>query len=287
LELQVTAHPESGELVLDADSVVLLTGGARGITALAAIALAERTGCRIELIGRTPAPRAQEDARTASAPDEAGLRRALIELGMRDRDEIAEQARTLLAEREIRQTLDKLRSCAGSVRYHACDVQDVVAVRSVIDDIAARFGRLDGVVHGAGVLEDKLIVDKTPESFDRVYRTKADGARALSAALSHDPKFVVLFGSISGVLGNRGQADYAAANDTLDRLARFWATQTPARVVSVDWGPWAGSGMAADLAQEYARRGIQLIDPDEGVACLLREIESGSREDVQVVYQCE
>ncbi|MET0136510.1 MAG: SDR family NAD(P)-dependent oxidoreductase, partial [Kibdelosporangium sp.] len=286
LELQATPHLGSGELVLTADSVVLLTGGARGITALAAVALAERTGCRVELIGRTPAPSPAEDARTAHATDETAIRRALIALGLRDRDDIAKQAGAILAEREVRQTLAKLRASAGSVRYHACDVQDVTAVRGVVADIVARFGRLDGVVHGAGVLDDKLMADKTPESFERVYRTKVGGAQALSVALEHDPRFVVLFGSISGVVGNRGQADYSAANDTLDRLARFWsAAHTETRVLSVDWGPWAGAGMAADLAQEYARRGIQLIDPVEGVDCLLREIASGT--DVQVVYQCE
>ncbi|MFC0110321.1 SDR family NAD(P)-dependent oxidoreductase [Kibdelosporangium aridum] len=284
IELGVSEIQGDGTPDLDEDSVVLLTGGARGITALAAIALAERTGCRIELIGRTAPPKGPEDPRTASAQNEAEIRRALIETGLTDREEIAAQARQILAEREIRATMDALRSSAASVRYHACDVQDVEAVHAVIADIAGRFGRIDGVVHGAGILDDKLIADKTPEAFARVYNTKVDGARALAKALSHDPKFVVLFGSISGVLGNRGQADYAAANDTLDRIARFWTTQTDARVVSVDWGPWAGSGMAADLAKEYARRGIQLIDPREGVACLLREIAVGDA--VQVVYQC-
>jgi NAD(P)-dependent dehydrogenase (short-subunit alcohol dehydrogenase family)/acyl carrier protein len=287
IELRTVELTEDAQLDLDADSVVLLTGGARGITALAAIELAERTGCRIELIGRTPQPKGPEDPRTASASTEAELRRALIETGLKDREEIAAQARKLLAEREVRQTMDKLRASAGSVRYHVCDVQDAAAVHSVVDDIVARFGRLDGVVHGAGVLDDKLMADKTPEAFARVYNTKVNGARALGTALQHNPRFVVLFGSISGVVGNRGQADYAAANDTLDRIARFWATQTDARVLSVDWGPWAGSGMAAELAGEYAKRGIQLIDPREGVTSLLRELAVGTKQDVQVVYQCE
>jgi NAD(P)-dependent dehydrogenase (short-subunit alcohol dehydrogenase family) len=287
IELQTVDLAEATGLDLDRDSVVLLTGGARGITALAAIGLAERTGCRIELIGRTPLPRGPEDPRTVEAKDETALRRVLIEQGLRDRTEIADRARVILAEREIRTTMEKLRTHAESVRYHACDVQDTSAVHAVIADIVARFGRLDGVVHGAGVLDDKLMADKTPESFARVFNTKVNGAMALAGALLHDPKFVVLFGSISGVLGNRGQADYAAANDTLDRLARFWATQTEARVVSVDWGPWAGSGMAVDLAKEYERRGIRLIDPAEGVDCLVTELTHGGPDDVQVVYQCE
>jgi NAD(P)-dependent dehydrogenase (short-subunit alcohol dehydrogenase family) len=195
---------------------------------------------------------------------------------------IARETRDILAQREVRATMDALGRTAGSVRYHACDV---TRADTVIADIVARFGRLDGVVHGAGVLDDRLIADKTVESFARVYNTKVDGAKALGAALRLHPKFVVLFGSISGVEGNRGQADYAAANNTLDRLARFWAaTQTDTHVVSVDWGPWAGTGMAAGLAEEYGRRGIRLIDPTEGVACLLDEIAAGDQ--VQVVYQC-
>ncbi|MEO6083992.1 MAG: SDR family NAD(P)-dependent oxidoreductase, partial [Umezawaea sp.] len=273
---------------LDADSVVLLTGGARGITALTAIALAEATGCHIELIGRTPAPSRSEDPRTAAALDEAGVRRALIESGVRDRDTVAAQARQVLAEREVRQTLDRLRSTASSVRYHECDVQDADGIRAVLADVTARFGRVDGVVHGAGVLDDRLIADKDAEAFARVYDTKVSGARSLAAHLPDDLSFLVLFGSVSGVYGNRGQADYSAANDALDRMARFWSTQTEARVVSVDWGPWAGAGMVSpELAQEYARRGVPLIDPGQGVAALLRELALGRKDDVQVVYRCE
>jgi acyl transferase domain-containing protein/NAD(P)H-dependent flavin oxidoreductase YrpB (nitropropane dioxygenase family)/NADP-dependent 3-hydroxy acid dehydrogenase YdfG/acyl carrier protein len=282
IELRTADLPDRRDLGLDQDSVVLLTGGARGITALAARELAARTGCRIELIGRTPLPRGPEDPRTAGATDEAALRRALIGMGHTDLAAIARETRDLLAQREVRATMDALGRTAGSVRYHACDVTQADAV---VADIVARFGRLDGVIHGAGVLDDRLIADKTVESFARVYNTKVNGARALEAALRHHPRFMVMFGSISGVEGNRGQADYAAANDTLDRLARYWAaTHTDTHVVSVDWGPWAGAGMAAGLAEEYARRGITLIDPTEGVTCLLDEIAAG--DEVQVVYQC-
>ncbi|WP_342670637.1 SDR family NAD(P)-dependent oxidoreductase [Lentzea jiangxiensis] len=264
---------EAKPLGLDADSVVLLTGGARGITALAAQALAERTGCHVELVGRTPI--APEDHRLSHATTEAELVKALFEQG--EEDDVLAKARKVLAEREVRTTLERLRATASSVRYHECDVTDADAVARVVDDVKARFGRLDGVVHGAGVLDDKLIEDKTQESFDRVWATKVNGAKAF------EDGFLVLFGSVSGVFGNRGQADYSAANDALDRMARFWGAQR--RVVAVDWGPWAGAGMAVGLAGEYARRGIPLIEPERGVDALLNEIAGG--EDVQVVYRWE
>jgi len=269
----VPAELKAANLNLDADSVVLLTGGARGITALAAVALAERTGCHVELVGRTPIT--PEDHRLTHATTEPELVKALFELG--EKENVPAKARKVLAEREVRQTMERLRAKASSVRYHECDVTDAEAVTKVLDDITARFGRIDGVIHGAGVLDDKLIADKSQASFDRVWATK------VNAALAFRDGFLVLFGSVSGVFGNRGQADYSAANDALDRMARFWGPQR--RVVAVDWGPWAGAGMAVGLADEYARRGIGLIEPEQGVDALLNEIAAGA--DVQVVYRWE
>jgi NAD(P)-dependent dehydrogenase (short-subunit alcohol dehydrogenase family)/acyl carrier protein len=243
---------------LGADSVVLLTGGARGITAEVALGFAGASRCHIELIGRTP----------ASADVE----------GAADR---------LPAQRELHATLRKLEAVAASVRYHAVDVRDGQAVAAVVRDVYARHGQLDGVVHGAGIIEDRLLRDKDPASFARVYRTKVDGARALVEALRPDLSFLMLFGSVSGVFGNRGQADYAAANDALDTLSHAWADRFQGRVVAVDWGPWApaGGGMvSAELERSYTRRGIGMIAPDEGVACLLRELAWGDPALSQVVY---
>jgi len=192
----------------------------------------------------------------------------------------------------MRATLGGLRETAASVRYHAADVRDAAAVSAVIGDVYARHGRLDGVIHGAGVLEDRLVSDKSPESFARVYATKVDGAWALVSGLRDDVRFLVLFGSVSGVFGNRGQADYAAANDALDGIAQLLSAQQlsaerPGRVVAVDWGPWAGGGMITpELEREYARRGVTLIDPAEGAACLLAEISAGDG-PAQVIYMCD
>ena len=198
-------------------------------------------------------------------------------------------AARILARREIRATLAELAGAAASARYHEDDVRDRSAVQAVIDGIYRAHGRIDGVIHGAGVLEDKRMNDKDTESFNRVYRTKVDGARNLADALRSDLSFMVLFGSISGVFGNRGQVDYSSANDALDSLARMWSERFRGRVVAVDWGPWAslgtGAGMvSAELEREYARRGVGMISVDDGIACLLRELAWGSDDVPQVVY---
>jgi NADP-dependent 3-hydroxy acid dehydrogenase YdfG len=270
---------------LDQESVVLLTGGARGITASVALALARSAGCHIELIGRTPPP-GPADPEIAGVASPAEVRRILIGRGLSSPREIEAAVARNQREQEVRATLEALRAASASVRYHAVDVRDGAAVGVLMDDIYARYGRLDGVIHGAGVLEDRLVPDKTAESFARVYETKVDGARALIAGLRGDVRFVVLFGSVSGVFGNRGQVDYSAANDALDTLAHA-SSRRSGRVIAVDWGPWAGGGMVSpELEREYARRGVTLIDPGEGVACLLAEIaaESGP---AQVVYMCD
>ncbi|MFC9291684.1 SDR family oxidoreductase, partial [Streptomyces sp. NPDC057052] len=283
---------EAAALGLDRDSVVVLAGGARGITAQFAAALAGAARCRLELLGRTPVPDGPEDADTAAARTPAQLRAALAARGGATPAEINRAAGLLLAQREIRATLAELAALGSRARYRSVDFRDPDAVRQAVKEIHAEHGRLDGVVHAAGVIEDRLIAEKSAESFRRVYGTKAGGARALLGALEElpaAPAFTVLFGSISAVLGNRGQADYAAANDALESLGAAFAARTGRRALTVHWGPWApaaghGGMVGAELAREYARRGIRLIDPEEGTAALLRELAWGEESATAVVH---
>ncbi|EFL28311.1 putative modular polyketide synthase [Streptomyces himastatinicus ATCC 53653] len=184
-------------------------------------------------------------------------------------------------------------SALGSrVRYRAVDVRDDAAVLQAVKQIHADHGRLDGAVYAAGVIEDRLIAEKSAESFGRVFGTKVDGARTLLDALAElpePPAFTVLFGSISAALGNRGQVDYAAANDALETLGAQWRARTGRRALTVHWGPWAPTGthggmVTPELGREYARRGILLIDPEEGALALLRELAWGEEPDQAVVY---
>ncbi|HJQ45298.1 MAG TPA: SDR family NAD(P)-dependent oxidoreductase [Amycolatopsis sp.] len=279
---------EAAALGLGRESVVLLVGGARGIAARVAETLAAASGCRIELVGRTPLPADAEHPETAAAGDRAQLRSALARLGHRV-SEIEREANRILAQREVAATLEALR---GRVRYHSADIRDREAIQRVIKDAYAEHGRLDGVVCAAGVIEDKLFSAKEPHSFRRVFETKVDGTRALLSALPDDvppPGFLVLFGSIAAALGNRGQSDYAAANDALESIGADWAARTGSRALTVHWGPWApdrrhGGMVSPELARSYARRGIELIEPEEGALSLLRELAYGDPALRSVVY---
>ncbi len=277
---------------LDADAVVLLVGGARGITAQVAVALAEASRCRVELVGRTPWPAEPEGPATAGITEPAALRAAVAGTGVGTPAAVEARARAILAQREVVATLDAVTAAGGQARYHGLDARDTGALAQIVKDVVTEFGRLDGVVHAAGVIEDKLLADKDATSFARVFATKVDVATGLLDALDDlevTPAFVVQFGSIAAVHGNRGQIDYAAANDALETIGAAWAERTGHRALTVHWGPWAptdehGGMVGADLAREYGRRGIELVDPGEGVAALLKELAYGPRALRAVVY---
>ncbi|MFG3421381.1 SDR family NAD(P)-dependent oxidoreductase [Micromonospora sp. NPDC048063] len=277
----------SDALDLDPDSVVLVTGGGRGITARTAVALAERYGCHLEIVGRTAPPESAEDPATAGLTDPVELRRALLAAGTGTPAEVERRLRALLAGRELRAVLDRLEAHAASVRYHRFDIRDDARLAATVDEVYRRHGRIDVVVHGAGTLDDRLIRDKDQAAFTAVYDAKVRSARVLLDALKPDLRLLLFFSSVSGAFGNRGQADYAAANDALDTLALAAADRFTGRTLAVAWGPWAAAGggmVSAELEREYARRGIAVIDPEAGVEALMREIAEGPRDAHQVLY---
>ena len=273
--LESTGLESTGGIELGPESVVLLTGGARGITARLAVSLATTYGCSLELVGRSPLPDAPEEPEFATADDAAQLRQVLIGRGERTPAVIEAAVARLLAAREIRSTLSAIENAGVKVSYHAVDVRDAAALSRVVGSVYDRHGRLDGIVHGAGVIEDRLLADKTSESFRRVFDTKVGAAHTLVGAVREPYPFLVLFTSVSGAFGNKGQVDYAAANDALAALAWSLTSQQYGPVVAVDWGPWAGSGMVTpQLHREYVRRGVGLVDPEDGVARLLEELRT-------------
>jgi acyl transferase domain-containing protein/NAD(P)H-dependent flavin oxidoreductase YrpB (nitropropane dioxygenase family)/NAD(P)-dependent dehydrogenase (short-subunit alcohol dehydrogenase family)/acyl carrier protein len=275
---------------LDESSVVLITGGARGITAQAARQFAEHYQPKLLLVGRSPLPDPEESPDTAGLISPRELKAALMEQ-LRNQGQSVTPARVeeayarLGAQREIRDNIEAMRGLGATVHYYSVDVRDGEAFGSLIDQIYHTFGRLDGVVHGAGVIEDKLIQDKTTESFDRVFDTKADSAFILSQKLRPEKlQFLAFFASVAGRFGNRGQGDYAAANEVLNKLAVQLDREWPGRVVSVNWGPWDTNGMVSpEVSKQFAERGVELIPAAVGLRRLQEELQYGRKREAEVV----
>ncbi|MEW2395145.1 type I polyketide synthase [Streptomyces sp. NPDC046862] len=159
---------------------------------------------------------------------------------------------------------------AQAVTTVACDAADRDALRSVLSGLDRP---PTAIVHTAGVLDDGLAAGLTNEQLHRVLRPKADAAAhldALTRELGHDPALFVLFSSASGVTGNPGQANYAAANTCLDALAARRRARGLAGM-SLLWGAWEQSGgMTAGLSdtdqRRMARSGLLPLPPDHGLA---------------------
>jgi NAD(P)-dependent dehydrogenase (short-subunit alcohol dehydrogenase family) len=273
-------------LDLGSESVVLVTGGARGITAAITAQLARRFGCRLIVVGKSAMSKEEESPELAGLAEAASIRRFLVSRnGYRDPSAVETEMKRILAVREIRQTLNLIQEAGSLVEYHPLDVCDSRALAELIGDVYSRHKRIDGVIHGAGVIEDKLINDKTWDSFARVCGTKLSAAQTLAGALRDDVRFVVFFSSVAGELGNRGQADYAAASQALNRLAAELNNRFSGRVVSISWGPWRGAGMVTrELENEFLRRGVRLIDLNDGVEAFFQELNAGNPADAQVVW---
>ena len=276
------------------DLVVVATGGARGITAEALRALAS-PGNVLVLTGRSQVPVSEEPA-LASLTDGDQLRDHFVaevragRMRMTPAD-IQRRVQGLLAEREMRLNLDDLRKRGATVEYSAVDVMDAAALSALLADIRMRFGRIDGVVHGAGVIEDRRLADKQSDSWSRVVETKVIGLLALAKELdASPPRFFTVFSSVAGRYGNSGQADYATANELMNRLCcalqRRWGDAVS--VSALCWGPWGatafGKGMVTtETEAKFAAKGVTLVSPALGRELFLQELARAPGTAVEVI----
>lgn len=279
----------STQIEPNADWIVLLTGGARGITAEIARELVI-PGMTMVVVGRSPEP-TQESPQFDGIEDIATLRRVLLDRakvqGLSATPvQIENKLQELLRDRSIRRNLENLKTAGAIVEYWSVDVRSEREFGGLIDDIYSRYGRLDAVIHGAGIIEDKLIVNKSAASFDRVFDTKVDSTFILSRYLRPNSiKLLVLFGSVAGRYGNRGQSDYAAANEVINRLAwqmdELWSNT---RVVTINWGPWDTTGMASEeVKRQLKNQGIIPINLQAGCQFFIDELRYGRKGETEIV----
>ena len=170
---------------------------------------------------------------------------------------------------QAQETLNQLEQAGVKVVVAQADVSNQEDMMKVLEQVRASMPPLRGIVHAAGVPGYQALKEMDFNSLESVLRPKVIGTWILHQ-LTQDIKldFFVSFSSISSVWGSRGQAHYAAANHFLDVLAHYrQGLGLPA--LSVNWGPWAGGGMALEEFQTLlTRMGVKGLQAEYAIAAL-------------------
>jgi acyl transferase domain-containing protein len=285
MRLQAHALEDAAYTPLTRGDVVIVSGGARGVTAEVCVALARAFQPALCLLGRSPEPGAEPEW-LAGLHDEKAIKQGIVAHApdKLSPKKLEAQYQKIKTAREIRETLGRIREAGATASYHAVDVRDAAAVAALAGQLRET-GPIRGVIHGAGVLADRLIADKTLAQFDEVYETKVRGLRALLEATRTDGLSVlVLFSSSTARFGRKGQVDYAMANEILNKTAHAEARRRPeCRVVALNWGPWNGGMVTPALRKLFDAEGVGVIELEHGAAHLVKELQATPGAGVEVV----
>lgn len=274
---------------LGENDVVVTSGGARGVTARTLIELAKHTQCKMVLLGRTVLT--DEPSYCQAAETDGDLKRVLLEEAKANGQkitpaELGAKASKILANREIKATLAAIEAAGSLVKYVVCDVLDASQLAAQLKEIRGEWGPITGVIHGAGLLKDKLIAEKTMDQFDKVFNTKVVGLQSMLAATSKDPlKVICVFSSVAARFGNMGQCDYAMGNEILNKIANAEAVKRGDKCIvkSINWGPWDGGMVSPLLKAHFQEMGVPLIPLDTGAKNLVEEVFETGSDSIEIV----
>jgi enediyne polyketide synthase len=229
--LQPPAEPRTGS-PLDGADVLLVTGGAKGITAECALAMAKDSGAKLALIGR---------------------------------DDVSQ-------DEEISTNIARMTAAGVDVQYERADVTNAEQVSAAVARFEANLGPITGVMHGAGRNEPSALTNLTEERFHQTIAVKIAGLRAVLDAVDQKKiRLLVTFGSIIGRAGLRGEAHYSTANDWMSELTVDFLREHPnARALAMEWSVWSGAGMGERLGvvEALLRDGITPVTVEDGLAVL-------------------
>jgi 3-oxoacyl-(acyl-carrier-protein) synthase/NAD(P)-dependent dehydrogenase (short-subunit alcohol dehydrogenase family)/acyl-CoA thioesterase FadM len=286
--LREARHVTEGvaRLELDSHSVVVATGGARGVTAVLVDALLRDHHCTVVTLGRSsleagPAnvddPQVERDFYTRFMRQHPGASAA----------EMKREFEETRARWEAHRTIEQLSALGGRVEYMVADVTDRDQVAGVIRQIVSKYGRIDLLVHGAGVQISTRLENRRLAEFRRTFSVKVGGLRHLTdqcrMQLGKTVATHVLTSAYS-IFGNDGQHDYGAANETLDRLCGMSRAPDGSRWSSIAWLAWDGIGMTR--GSEYRtlskRRGLAGLTVEDGQKIFRRVLAGRTNADINV-----
>jgi acyl transferase domain-containing protein/NAD(P)-dependent dehydrogenase (short-subunit alcohol dehydrogenase family)/acyl carrier protein len=278
-------------MTLDRDTVFVITGAAGSIVSAITSDLAGASGGTFYLLDRVPSPNPNNPDLEKFVSDRDGLRRDLFERmkaeGLRATPAAVEKEVAAL-EREYA-ALEAIRAVersGGRARYVSVNLLDADGVARAFEEIRRESGRVDVLIHAAGLEISHFLPDKEWKEYDLVFDVKANGWRNVWSSLAGTQVgAVVAFSSIAGRFGNAGQSDYGAANDLLCKMLSSLRTTHPKTLgVAIDWTAWGGIGMASrgSIPKMMEAAGIDMLPPEIGIPIVREALTSdgASREIV-------
>lgn len=212
---------ESKELTIKSDGAYIITGGTGGIGIEIGKFLAAENKVNLCLLGRS------------ELPDEEKW------------DEVIRSKQDIKLISKI-EAIKAMRALGAEVEYYCANVSIQERLRDVINQIRKKYGRINGIIHGAGVAGDGFIISKEEEIFSAVMAPKIQGTWLLDKLTEQDEMdFFVMFSSITSIAGLVGQGDYTAANSYLDSFSAY-RNKKYGRAVTINWPAWNETGMALD-----------------------------------------
>jgi len=284
---EVPANENYQQTVTDKD-VFLVAGGGRGVTATCIKEMNISFKSKFILLGRSsldfelPAYALDED-------DPAKLKNAIM-LEMKASGEkvsikgLNSTFNKYVAKKEIEETIAHIKANGGDAVYVAGDVTNLT-IKPELLTIEKEWGKITGIIHGAGRLADKLIQDKTEEIFDNVTSVKLDGLLGLLKMVNiNELKHLIMFSSVAGFYGNVGQSDYAMANEILSTAAHLFSTNHPnTKVTAINWGAWEGGMVSPELQKMFEEAGVSLVNHPGGAARFVQELNGAYHDQPQVI----
>jgi malonyl CoA-acyl carrier protein transacylase len=271
---------------LDASRVFVVTGGAGAITSAIVLDLVRASRATFHLLDLLPTPDAatrREVERLST--DREGLKREIFERikETEGRATPAQVEKRLFAIERAGAVLDTMRgveAAGGKAHYHSVDVTALDGVTKAIEAVMAKSGRIDVVLHTAGLERSRTFDTKPQSEFDLVYDVKATGLYNLVRATRNIPVGAfVCFSSVAGRFGNAGQADYSAANDFMCKVcSSLNGTRAGVIATALDWSAWGGIGMATrgSVPEMMRRAGIEMLDPNEATPLVRQVLTTGT-----------
>ncbi|HUI55950.1 MAG TPA: SDR family NAD(P)-dependent oxidoreductase [Bryobacteraceae bacterium] len=279
---------------LDKGTVFLVTGAAGSIVSAITADLAAASGGTFYLLDLVPEPDPHNPDLERFVNDKDGLKRDLFARiqarGERATPALVEKELAALERAQAAQSaIDAVRAAGGTPHYFSVNLTDSHSVATIIDQVRERSGRIDVLLHAAGVERSHFLPDKDPREFDLVFDVKSDGWFNLLRAVGGMPLgATVAFSSIAGRFGNAGQTDYSSANDLLCKMtSSFRRTRPATRAIAIDWTAWGGIGMATrgSIPKMMELAGIDMLPPEAGVPLIRRELTAGGTRGEIVIGQ--